>query len=120
MKKSLIVLSAVAVLFAGCTSGGEVSEKQKLLNTAAEIGCEVIKPMADMQNEENPDMEKVMTAMAEMETKMEEIVKKNGYESMEAFEEAGEKYGADEMEEEAKKAMMDKCGLDIDAIGGGM
>lgn len=108
MKKSLIVLSVVAVLFTGCM--GEVSEKQKFLNTVAEVSCEVFKPMDDMKKEGKLDMEQRKTFMAEAE----EIVKKNGFESMEAFQEAGKKYEEEEIKKDAKKAVMDKCGYDID------
>lgn len=107
-------MSLVAVIFAGCTAGGS-SEKENLKNAAVEIACDVIKPMMEVDMTDEAAMAEAMASMADMEKKTEDIIKKYGFESMEAFEEAGNKYG-EELQNEAKEAVKAKCNFDMDAL----
>ncbi|MBD3410989.1 MAG: hypothetical protein GF419_12380 [Ignavibacteriales bacterium] len=97
MKLQRIVIAALTLVFAvALVNCGEKSEKDRVISALEELGAY----MGEMQTEaealqESGDMEKMAEIMEEMQTKMDEIAKNNGFESFEAMGPIVEKYEDD-------------------------
>lgn len=124
MNKKIISVAlttiALTFLFSAC---GVKTEQERLKDATVELSCDVVKKSLDlfqemMSDPMNPEIQKKAEEMEkEMEGKMEEIAKKHGFENSEAINEAGKKYEEDKtFEEEVKKAVKAKCGLDLDEM----
>jgi len=119
----VLLMSLALVFFAGCGKKAK-SEKERIKDATVEVSCQVMKEMETLMTAALGAMGDE-SAAAELETKgkaleakMEEIVKKHGFESSDQLKEIGKKYEADKaFEDEVKKAVKDKCGFDLDAAG---
>jgi Sec-independent protein translocase protein TatA len=97
MKLQRFVVAALTLVFAvALVNCGEKSEKERLMDAMKEFG----EYMGEFQKEaealqESGDMEKMASMMEEMQAKMDEIAKNNGFESFEAMGPIAEKYEDD-------------------------
>lgn len=114
----LVVLLAVPTL-AGC---GAVDEKTAAKNAIVTIACDLMKSFLDAQkNAANMDetaLAKMMEDAKNVETKMVDIIKANGFKDKDDFETKMKKYEDDEAyKKEVEEAVKAKCGLDLNEAG---
>lgn len=121
MIKKLSLTSLALVLSLSLTGCGG-SEEDRMINAGVEMACYT----KDLQEQSQNDPEKAMELLAGMETKMDEIAKDNGFESLDDMTAAGERLIEEnkddpnyenEMDERIIEQAKDKCDFDGAAMG---
>ncbi len=124
MRKQFTLALLLAVLFVPVLSGcGPVDEKTRIKNAMVEAACTLMKPLSEqMKNIDPNDTEAQTKALAEignMETKLNDIIKKHGFKDQAEIEAATKKYDDDKgtFKAEVSKTVKDSCGFDMESEG---
>jgi len=110
-KKPLILLLLITVIFVFCT-GCLQSERSRVLNAAVNMLC-VTKNMTEAMSDINT-ADAAMQELSNMDSEMNTILKKYGFESMEEFENISKEYEKDEnFENDKQQRALNKCGFEF-------
>lgn len=123
MSKKILTLTMAVALMLGLSACGTTpkSEKDRLKEATVEISCDVIKPTLAMLQDAMANQDSTTDFEAkskELETQMQDILKKYGFEDETAFEEAAKKYEEDaDFTKEVEDAVKEKCDFSADDMG---